>query len=281
MQVIKKINNNVAICLDDNQDELIAFGKGIGFPKVPYELTDLTKIEMTFYRVDTSNFKLIKEIPDDILQVSAKIVKQAQVILQHDLNQNIMFSLADHLNFAIERMQKGLEIDYPFTYEVKTFYPDEYRVGEIAVQEIKQQLNIQLPQEEVIAIAMHFINSQLLTSQQSSENNFDYIVELTIKEIEKEFNLKIDRNAFIFNRFATHLRYYLKRVEHDEQISDGSSKFVRKSIKQNYPKVYQCTVNIVNQIDQKLGTTSTNDELFYLMIYVQRIVTQTINNEGK
>ncbi|MBA1393021.1 hypothetical protein EQ500_03915, partial [Lactobacillus sp. XV13L] len=44
MQVIKKINNNAAICLDQNQDELIAFGKGIGFPKTPYELTDLSKI---------------------------------------------------------------------------------------------------------------------------------------------------------------------------------------------------------------------------------------------
>ena len=40
MKVIKKINNNVALCLDGNQRELIAFGKGIGFKPIPYELTD-------------------------------------------------------------------------------------------------------------------------------------------------------------------------------------------------------------------------------------------------
>ena len=31
MRAIKKINNNVAICADSNNKELIAFGKGIGF----------------------------------------------------------------------------------------------------------------------------------------------------------------------------------------------------------------------------------------------------------
>ena len=35
MKVIKKINNNVALCLDGNQRELIAFGKGIGFKPIP------------------------------------------------------------------------------------------------------------------------------------------------------------------------------------------------------------------------------------------------------
>ena len=45
MKVIKKINNNVALCLDGNQRELIAFGKGIGFKPIPYELTDLSVIE--------------------------------------------------------------------------------------------------------------------------------------------------------------------------------------------------------------------------------------------
>lgn len=41
MTVVKKINNHAAICRDGNRRELIAFGKGIGFPLLPCELTDL------------------------------------------------------------------------------------------------------------------------------------------------------------------------------------------------------------------------------------------------
>ena len=40
MKAIKKINNNVAICLDSHNRELVAFGKGIGFPKMPYSIQE-------------------------------------------------------------------------------------------------------------------------------------------------------------------------------------------------------------------------------------------------
>ena len=52
MRVIKKLNNNFAICVDGEGKELIAAGKGIGFPKTPYELEDLNLITRTFYDID-------------------------------------------------------------------------------------------------------------------------------------------------------------------------------------------------------------------------------------
>ena len=39
MKVVRNINNNVAVCLDDQGHELIAIGKGIGFKKAPYEIS--------------------------------------------------------------------------------------------------------------------------------------------------------------------------------------------------------------------------------------------------
>ena len=280
MQVVKRINNNVAVCLDQNHDELVAFGKGIGYPKTPYELTDLSKIKMTFYRIDSRNFKLIQEIPESVLEVSADIVQRAQTILNQDLNQNILFSLADHINFAIERSRKGVRIDYPFSYDIQSFYPQECQVGEIALKIIEQKLAIKLPSEEIIAIAMHFINSQVVTKLQISKESFDSIADLIVKEIEKQFKLKVNRKSFIYNRFITHLRYYLKRLENDEQINDGSSKLLRKSFKENYSKVYRCTVDIINQIDEKLRTNTTDDEEFYLMIYVQRMIAPLNDKES-
>ena len=37
MKVIKNINNNISLCLDSRNNEVVAFGKGIGIPKPPYE----------------------------------------------------------------------------------------------------------------------------------------------------------------------------------------------------------------------------------------------------
>ncbi|MDF3263427.1 CAT RNA binding domain-containing protein [Lactiplantibacillus plantarum] len=35
MRVVKKINNNVVVCLDQHGEELVAFGKGIRISKSP------------------------------------------------------------------------------------------------------------------------------------------------------------------------------------------------------------------------------------------------------
>lgn len=51
MKVIKNINNNISLCLDSRNNEVVAFGKGIGFTKPPYDVP-LSKIDRTFYDVD-------------------------------------------------------------------------------------------------------------------------------------------------------------------------------------------------------------------------------------
>ena len=65
MKVIKNINNNVSLCLDSNNNEVVAFGKGIGFTKPPYEV-DLDKIQRTYYGIDPTYINMINDIPEDI-----------------------------------------------------------------------------------------------------------------------------------------------------------------------------------------------------------------------
>ena len=36
MKVIKRINNNYALALDNNGDKVIIYGKGVGFKEIPY-----------------------------------------------------------------------------------------------------------------------------------------------------------------------------------------------------------------------------------------------------
>ena len=53
MKVIKKLNNNVVIAVDGDGRELVVIGRGVGFEKkIPYELTDLSKVDRTFYDLD-------------------------------------------------------------------------------------------------------------------------------------------------------------------------------------------------------------------------------------
>ena len=72
MRIIKKINNNVAIGLDQNEKEVIVFGKGVGFPAIPYELNDLSKIDRTYYDIDPRYYDLINSVDERVLLLCTK-----------------------------------------------------------------------------------------------------------------------------------------------------------------------------------------------------------------
>ncbi|MFD2388683.1 CAT RNA binding domain-containing protein [Enterococcus rivorum] len=139
MKVVKKINNNVAVCQDANGNELVAFGIGIGFPKMPYELNDLSKISMTFYQLNAHYYQLLSEIPQAIFDISAEIVKLAQIKLSKNLNPNMVFSLADHLQFAITRMKKFKDMKLIFSYDIQQLYPRETELGQSAIELVQKK----------------------------------------------------------------------------------------------------------------------------------------------
>ena len=71
MRIVRKINNSAAVAQDSRGKELIVIGKGIGFPAVPYELTDMSRIDRTFYDIDPRYFEMISTLPQEILLASA------------------------------------------------------------------------------------------------------------------------------------------------------------------------------------------------------------------
>ncbi|UQS82815.1 PRD domain-containing protein [Bombilactobacillus folatiphilus] len=270
MQVVKKINNNVALCCDNNGQELVAFGKGIGFPKVPYELTDLSLIEMTFYKLNAQYRRLLTELPEDILTLSSQIVQHARATIDRPLNPNIVFSLADHLNFAIIRLQKQQDVPLLYSYDIEQFYPQEMAVGQYAVRLINQQLKIKLPTAEITAIATHFLNSQVnvdIKVQQEQQ-----IIEQVMRLIERCFQLQIDRQSFTYNRFVLHLNYYLRRLQQSQPTPSHDQNRLYQIFKQQLPQIYQCACDVSALIDQAYQTTSNQAEQVYLMIYLQRII---------
>ena len=87
MKVIKKINNNIAIAVDGENNEVIVFAKGIGYGNIPYEIKDLSVIERTFYDVDNRYYGLLKEIPNNIFNLVTKMVDVAKKNIEDEITQ--------------------------------------------------------------------------------------------------------------------------------------------------------------------------------------------------
>ena len=270
MRVIKKINNNVAICMDCNQNELVAFGKGIGFPAMPYELTDLSCIHRTYYGIKASYLGLLNEIPEVILNISAEIVDIAKMKLENEINANIVLTLADHINFAVQRYKKGINMNMPFSYDIQYLYEKEMNLGELAVRKINKELSIHLPAEEAKGIALHFINAQNIQQNLKNEVNEAAVIQDLTGIIEQEYDIKINRKGFNYSRFVTHLQYLLKRNE--EQVSINSeNKKLYDAIRTEFPKTYHCAVLFKEYLTKSLDWTPSEEELLYLMLHINRL----------
>lgn len=270
MKLIKKLNNNVAVGIDNNQHECIVFGKGIGFPSMPYELNDLSKINRTYYDVDAKYLGLLEEIPDEIFSVSAKIVEKAKMSLNCELNPNLLFTLADHLNFSIERFKKRIDIRNPLSYDIEHLYSKEMVIGYKALEYIQEALNIQLPRNEATSIAMHLVNAE------AGSNNMDETIRNTkvlkdITEIISEtLQIQIDEDSFSYSRFIIHLRYLMKRRQNNSKIS-SDNKMMYDLMKVKYPDTYKCIVKIEDYFNKNLNWQCDEEELLYLMLHINRL----------
>lgn len=272
MRVLKKINNNVVVCHDSSGKELIAMGKGIGFPKTPYDLNDLSKIEVTFYRVSDQTKDLLVNIPEDVITISYEILKLAQSILHSSFSPNIVFSLADHIDFAIQRKKQNQDFDFSLSYDIKHLYPQEFQIGIQAIALINKKLKVDLPDSEAVAIALHFINAREVPVEDINEDVSKELFTIAISIIQDTYQMDIDINGFAYSRFRIHFKYFIERLKENKQISgEISNKLISDFIKEN-KKAAKCVDSIVEKITVKLRRQVTDDEMFYLMVYVNRLI---------
>lgn len=270
MQVIKKVNNNVAICLDSSNREIVAFGNGIGFPQVPYELQDLSIIKHTYYDVDDRYIGLLNELPEEVMEVASQIVEMARNSLQGELNSNVVFTLADHLAFAIERTKQHIDIKNPLTYDLKHLYPVEMKIGKKALQLIRETLDVQLSESEITSIALHLINAE------NGLGDINDTVRITkmandITLIVRDFyDMEIDESGLAFSRFVVHLHYLMIRFS-SKTVIEQANQSLYDFTKLKYPKTYQCLLKIKQYMETRCQMELNEDEELYLMIHLNRL----------
>lgn len=268
MKAIRRLNNNVVICLTAKGKEVIARGKGIGFHEMPYDVP-LANIEKTYYDVSDDYIGIIEGMDDRYLELAGNIVDYFQRHVDNTLNGNIVITLADHLRFAVERFQKGMRISLPILYDIEYLYPREIEVGRYALKKIRLIFRQKLPDEEAAMIAMHFVNAQAMKKQKEEDAEKKSLEDITMI-VEKEYGLTIDKDGFNYMRFVTHLNYLLQRGKTNEMIqSDNLGLY--DGLKKETPKAYLASEKVSAYLSDKLGINLTDEEKMYLIMHINRV----------
>lgn len=214
----------------------------------------------------------LDDIPVNVLTVTEKIVSLGEARLSRKLNASLLFSLAEHLRFAMKRQQDELELDSPFQWEIPHLYFEEYQVGKAAIALIKKELAVDLPLTEASFIALHIVNAQMDNQLMGDTMQMTQITKEIVKIIQSSFDMTLDKTTMIYSRFITHLRYFIARqkVEGDTVLEVDSE--LKGLIKKCYKKSYACGVLINDHLQNDQGWQVTEDELIYLVIHIERII---------
>ena len=277
MIVVKNINNNVALCLDSKGQEVVVFGKGVGFLKPPSEVP-LSKIQRTFYDLNRKFLPLLDDIPLDVIDFTSRQVAQIRGKLPYETNANLIMTLADHLAFAMTRAKRGIYTPMPSIYEMEQNYPVEVGIGRQIVSAMEQEFHIKLPKGEVQGVAMHFINASLgspSSGQLIAEEEYETILERMTQIVEYALQVTIRRDTFNYARFATHVQYLLKRVQADSPI-DSSNLQMYASIRDEYKDVSACVDQIHEYLQRNWSIDLSEEEKLYLIMHINRVISQEL-----
>lgn len=274
MLILKKINNNVALASTDTGEEVVVFGKGVGFHEMPYELEDESVIQRVFRDVDEKSIDGFEGISDEVLLVASDIVALADKALDCKLAGNLVISLADHLQYAVERAGEGVAIENPLSHEVAFVYPRETELGHRGVEIVLDRLGVELPESEVTSIALHLVNAGV--DGMGSAQDMDLVMKSTVileratQIIEGQLGQKLDRTSYAYVRFVAHLRFLIRRLMRGSCKETENSGLFRQAAR-DFPDAYRCAAGFNEYLKREYNWSCSDEEMLYLMMHVNRL----------
>ena len=273
MRIEKVINNNIVSAFDDTGREIVVMGRGLGFGVRPGQPVNEDKIEKEF-RIksrDTADQlkELLADMPLERAQISADIISYAKRSLNLKLNQSIYVTLTDHINFAIDRFEKGINLQNALLWDIKRFYPREFNLGLYALRLIKERLDVELPEDEAGYIALHFVNAEYGTNIKDAfrfPNQLKDILQITSDEL----GIVLDERTLHYERFVTHLKFLLQRVYRRELLPNEENELA-ELMRTKYPKEYACSCKIAEYIEKNADCKLSGEEVMYLAIHIRRV----------
>ncbi len=273
MEIQKVINNNVISAFDENGQEVVVMGTGIGFKAHPGDPVNEEKIQKIFRienRKIADQFKeLLENIPLERMQISTDIISYAKKNMNLKLSQSIYVTLTDHINFAIERMKQGIKLQNAILWEIKRFYPQEYLLGKYAVDLVNKRLGMNFTADEAGFIALHIVNAEYDTSINDTFA-MTKMIQGILDIVKEDFGIQFDEESLHYERFITHLKFLAQRIYRHELLSDQESELLAM-IQKKYPKELECSCKAAEYIRENFGESISGEEMMFLAIHIKRV----------
>ena len=274
-RVRKALNHNtlIAISMENNQEYLV-IGKGIGFGKKVSERFEIPEnIECSVYSLQEQTergkaMELIKGIEPVYLEIAGKVLAKSEEVFGK-IDKNILFPMADHIAFAVQRIRANEQISNPLTDDIRILFHMEYKTAECVKDILWEMLQVEIDEHEIGYIALH-IHSAIEDENVALSMQIAMAVRECIRMIEEETGQTIDVMSLSYNRLMNHIRYMVARSIKGEKLKLNMNDYM--SVK--FPKSFWMATEVCKQLEKQLHRTSPLDEveIGYLAMHIERVL---------
>ena len=269
-RISKVLNHNTIIGIqEEDHQEYLIMGKGIGFGKKVTERVELPD-EVSMYSLKEttrrgSASKLARSIPPEYLEVADLVLQEAERVFGK-IDQSVLFPMADHIEYAVKRIQSGEAISNPLTEDIKVLFYSEFKVAETLKTILRERLQIEIDDHEVGYVALH-IHSAIGDEKVSVAMQTARAVRECIDMIEKATGKPIDVLSLSYNRLMNHMKYMVARASTGEKLNLDMNEYMLDQ----YPQAYKVATDICKNLEGCIGHKLDETETGYLAMHIQRV----------
>ena len=250
-RITKILNHNSFMGIESKNDqECLIMGKGVAFGKKVGQTVSVTgdaRVYSLKELTDRGEAKeIIKSVSPLCLELANEVLDQAEEEFGK-VDRSILFTMADHLDFAVRRIQNGEQISNPLTDDIRIMFYKEYKVAGCIRDLLKEKLGIRIDEHEIGYIALH-VHAAIVDENVSQAMEIARTVRECICMVEEETGKSIDVMSLSYNRLMNHVRYMVARAIHGEKLKMSLNDYM--SVK--FPGPYMTAEKICRKMEKSL-----------------------------
>lgn len=289
-KIVRVLNHNTVIATLDDDKEVskvkisledenayLLMGKGIGFGKKSGQEAEL-KEDSRVYSLQKCGERgdakdIVEEVTPEYLEVADIVLEEAEKVFG-DIDRNILFSLADHIFYAVKRMKNNERISNPLTDDIRLLFHMEYKVASCVIPVIQEKFGVLIDDDEVGYITLH-VHSAIDDEKVSDAMQTARAVRQCIDIVENAMGKKIDVMSLAYNRLMNHVRYMIVRAIKGEKLKMSLNDYM--SVK--YPDEFAMAEKICDEISGMIKHKLNKVEIGYLAMHICRVTSGELEAE--
>lgn len=269
-KIMKVLNHNSIIGMREEDDkEYLVMGKGLAFGKKVNENIEKRAGDTVYSLKEfTERGKaedIINSVSPECLEFANEVLNLAEKEFGR-IDRNILFPMADHIEFALRRIRNNEQISNPLTEDIRVLFYKEYKVAQCMKQLLWDRLQVEIDEHEIGYIALH-VHSAIEEEKVSQAMQVARAVRECVSLVEAQTGKKIDVLSLSYNRLMNHIRYMIARSIQGEQLKVSMNDYMEVK----FPDAFRVAKQVCTEIEKNLKIKLDKIEIGYLAIHIERV----------